>query len=199
MGFLSVYNKINTVKLVYISISTSILYIHQRHKKKIFIYMYTQQLCLQDPKAGRRSEYTHTTALPTRPESRSPVRVHTHNSSAYKTRQQVAGQSTHTHTHTTALPTRPESRSPVRVHTHTHNSSAYKTRKQVAGQSTHTYTQQLCLQDPKACRRSEQTCTPSHTHTCRHKSSAYKTRKEITRGTNRNQSDRHTLTFGELK
>ena len=141
---------------------------------------------LQDPKAGRQSEYTQPHLCPTRPESRSPVRVHTTTPLSYKIRKQVASQSTHNHTSVLQDPKAgrrseytqphlcPESRSPVRVHTTT--PLFYKTRKQVAGQSIYTQSH-LCptrpesrspvrvythnhtsvLQDPKAGRQSEYT------------------------------------------
>ena len=79
-------------------------------------------LCLQDLRAGRRSEYTlflclqdrspvrlHLISLPTRSESRSPVRLHL--ISLPESRSPVR-------VHLISLPTRPESRLPVRVHLH---------------------------------------------------------------------------------
>ena len=123
---------------------------------------------LQDPETGRRSEYTKPHLYPTRPGNRSPVRVHKTTPLSYKTRKQVAGQSTQNHTSVLQdpetgrrseytkphlCPTRPGNRSPVRVHKTTPLS--YKARKQVAGQSTQNHTS--VLQDPETGRRSEYT------------------------------------------
>ena len=95
------------------TVSDPVQSLHTRSKSWLLVRVYTHTLPTRP--VSRSPVRVHTHTLPTRPINRSLVRVHTHKHSAYKTREQVASQSTHTHKH-----------------------PAYKTHKQVAGQNTHT-------------------------------------------------------------